>query len=170
MWGSQKMQDNSSAAPVPAPPSRGCLRFQNSTSGTRSSISIQHSDKSDSSILFTPQSDLEPQLYDASSPPTNDGTSIDNLSAYIHWLQGRFPTYWTLLDEAEEKLRAMGFVFKSIVLKKNMSVVIECGVAVGIAAMFVDEAQGCKRYHVLKSSNLDEIEAGSDTSNDSDGL
>jgi len=106
---------------------------------------------------------LSHESYDASSPPRTEGNSIDNLPQYIHWLQDRFPTYWTLLDEAEDKLSATGFVFKSIIQKKNLRLVISCGVAAGIAAMFVDEARGYKRFQVLHSGNSEGVRSDSDT-------
>ena len=103
------------------------------------------------------------ELYDASSPPTAEGNSIYNLPQYIHWLQGRFPTYWTLLDEAEDKLSAAGFVFKSIIQKENVKLVIGCGVAAGIAAMFVDKARGYKRFRVQHSGDSESVRSDSDT-------
>ena len=79
---------NTPSVPVPGSQAHSCFCFWYSTGYTRSSIRPQHSDKCDVSFPLTQQSDLKSQLCDASSPPTNDGTSIDNLSIYIRWLQG----------------------------------------------------------------------------------
>jgi len=129
------------------PPTHGCSQVQNSLP-----------------LSNTTNSSLEP--CDASSPPTVDGDSIDNLPQYICWVQGRFPTYWTLLDEVEDKLCHAGFVFKSIIQEENMKIVIGSGVAVGIAAMFVDEVRGYKRFQILHSCHSDSMKSGSNSEDD----
>lgn len=63
----------------------------------------------------------------------------------------------------EDKLSAAGFIFKSIIQKENLKLLIGCGVATGIAAMFVDEARGYKRFRVQNSGDSVSMRSDSDT-------
>ena len=53
----------------------------------------------------------------------------------------------------EDKLSASGFVFKSIIQKENLRLVIGCRVAAEIAAIFVDKARGYKRFQEQNSGH-----------------
>jgi len=47
-----------------------------------------------------------------------------------------------------------------------MKIVIGYEVAVGIAAMFVDEARGYKRFQILHSCHSESMKSGSDSKDD----
>jgi len=64
----------------------------------------------------------------------------------------RFSINWELLEEAEAKLNACGFEFKSVVKRENLLAVMEVGVPVGIARMLVDEANSYKRFRISSST------------------
>jgi len=133
----------------PSPPARQLQKTKKIKNGSRLPAAAQAhaSQKSRSYNLSVPDA----HAIEASSPPTADGRSIDNLSRYMCWLQARFPMHWELLEMAEAKLNDCGFVFKSVVKRENLQAVIGIGVPAGIAIMLVDEVNSYKRFCIYSS-------------------
>ena len=136
----------------PSPPIRRLKKTKKNRKGIQQQATTHSSQvSSPQSLTIHDPTPPETGLVEASSPPTADGRSIDNLSRYVCWLQVKFPMHWELLEEAEVKLNHCGFVFKSVVKRENLEAVIGVGVPAGIALMLADEVNSYRRFRISAS-------------------